>query len=130
MQCSGSHAVWYRVKEGEKITQKKCRRKFKNRKVEQFQKKLITEWRREVPGLMNYLLFRVCEFSRSSDKQTVLVQFFTCDFLINKIPKNPENFYPYPQTSPWPLFILKDNYIYNHVKKVYLQIWKYSRNSF
>ena len=44
-------------------------------------------------------------------KQTVLARFY-CFLLatfwfIKKIPANPKNFYPYPQTSPWHPFILK-----------------------
>ena len=33
--------------------------------------------------------------------------------------------YPYD-----PPFILKNNHIYNHIKKAYLQVWKYLYNPF
>ena len=57
--------------------------------------------------------------SANSCKQTVLRQFFTCDFLIYK--KNtckPPKILPVPPNIPVTLFKLKNNYSYNHVKKV------------
>ena len=49
---------------------------------------------------------------------------------MKKIPTNQKSFYPYPQTSPWLLFILKDNCIYNHVKKIILGNMKILTNAF
>ena len=72
----------------------------------------------------------MCAFAKSKNLLTVFVKIIVvwnrvtwCSFLlatfkfIKRIPTNPKIFYSYPQTSPWPLLILKNNYIHNHVKK-------------
>ena len=64
-----------------------------------------------------FLLQKV--FVVSSVKQTVLAQFFTRKGYL----QTPKTFTHTPKHSPNLSFILKNNYIYNHVKKVYLQIW-------
>ena len=63
-----------------------------------------------------FLLQKV--FVVSSVKQTVLAQFFTR----KGYPQTPKTFTHTPKHSPNLSFILKNNYIYNYVKKVYLQI--------
>ena len=63
----------------------------------------------------------------SSYKQTVLAQFFTCNFQINK--KHTcklKHFYPYSQKSLPPTSILKNN----HIKKAYIQTHQNLYNPF
>ena len=48
--------------------------------------------------------------------------------MLKKDTWKPHIFSPVPTTFPWSLFILKNNYIYDHVKKEYLQTPKQNQN--
>ena len=65
--------------------------------------------------LINGALF----LNASSVKQTILAQSFTCDFLIyKKHTRKPQKCLPIPSKHPHDCpFLLKNNYIYNHIKK-------------
>ena len=68
-------------------------------------------WRRYlrlVPQILGY--------ASSSGKQTVLAHFFTCNFLIYK-KRYPQTLKIFTHTPNTPYDPLKNNYIYNHVKK-------------
>ena len=88
-------------------------------KINSFVLKVKTLWK----GLVKVVCFRY-----------VWDSFLLTTFLIFKHIKkrtySSHIFLPVPTTSIWSLFILKNNYIYNCIKKVYSQIWKYSHDPF
>ena len=83
---------------------------------------LLIVWTGYAPAILiqrlHFIFFCTATTSVVCFRQTWR-SFFTCNFLIYKKDT---------QTLPWSHFILKNNYIYNRVKKVYLQIWKYSHD--
>ena len=66
---------------------------------------LFEEWVRELD----------VKFQKENRKNALIID--NCPAHKKAYPKNPKNLYSYPQTSPWPPSILKNNYFKITLKK-------------